>query len=74
MTQPTPKLSNFRFRLNALPFNACVAWTSAFEVKKEGHNLFIIVTTETNKRIFHGKEENSKISKLECHDVALRLY
>jgi hypothetical protein len=62
VTQPTPKLSNSRFKLNALPFKACIAWTSTFEVKKEGHNTFITVTTETT-RIFHGKAENSKISK-----------
>jgi hypothetical protein len=63
VTQSTPKLSTSRFKVNALPFKAYVAWTSTFEVKKEGHNMFIIVTTETNKRIFHGKAENSKISK-----------
>jgi hypothetical protein len=49
--------------LNPLPFKAFVAWTSTCEAKKEGHNMFIIATTETNKRIFHGKAENSKISK-----------
>lgn len=47
MTQPTPKLSTSRFKSNALPFKAHVAMTRSFEVKKEGHNMFITITTET---------------------------
>jgi hypothetical protein len=63
VTQPTPKLSTSSFKLYALPFKACVAWTGTFEAKKEDHNMFIIVTTKNNKRLFHGKAEISKISK-----------
>jgi hypothetical protein len=63
LTQPSPKLSTSGLKLNALPFNACVAWTSTFEVMKESHNMFILVTTETKMPIFHGKAENCKISK-----------